>query len=88
MIKQMTFKGKNEKYDCGKIEKLAQLYLDNQLDDRQKRLFDEHLEYCLPCDKKIEFEKKLKEIVHKKSSNEDAVTNLRKKLSNIISDLN
>jgi mycothiol system anti-sigma-R factor len=87
MIKQMTFQGKSEKYDCAKIEKMAQLYLDNQLDDQQKKLFDEHLEYCLPCDKKIEFEKKLKEMIQVKLSNKDAVDNLRNKLSQIIGNL-
>ncbi len=52
-----------KKYNCADIEQLAQKYIDNQLDDHQRKLFDEHLEYCLPCDKKIQFEFKLREIV-------------------------
>ena len=84
----MKSKEKHKKYDCADIEKLAQQYVDNHLDDKQKKLFDEHLEYCLPCDKKIEFEHKLKDIIRKKLSNKDAVDNLRNSISKIISDLN
>jgi hypothetical protein len=49
----MTSKENYKKYNCADIEKLAQQYLDNQLDENKKKLFNEHLEYCLPCDKKI-----------------------------------
>lgn len=58
-----------KRYDCGDIENLYQQYLDNELDEEQKKLFEEHLEYCLPCDKKISFEMKLKEYIHSKSVN-------------------
>ena len=84
----MTSKENYKKYNCADIEKLAQQYLDNQLDENKKKLFNEHLEYCLPCDKKIEFEHKLKDIIRKKLSNKDAVDNLRNSISKIISDLN
>ncbi len=57
----------HKKFNCADVEKLAQRYIDNQLDEEEKRLFDEHLEYCLPCDKKIQFEFKLKEIVKSKA---------------------
>ena len=83
----MTSKENYKKYNCADIEKLAQQYLDNQLDENKKKLFNEHLEYCLPCDKKIEFEQKLKEIVHKKLSSKDNIDELKKKLSKIISSL-
>jgi anti-sigma factor (TIGR02949 family) len=83
----MTLKENYKKYNCADIEKLAQQYLDNQLDENKKKLFNEHLEYCLPCDKKIEFEQKLKEIVHKKLSSKDNIDDLKKKLSKIISSL-
>ncbi len=52
-----------KKFNCAEIEQLAQKYVDNQLDEQQRKLFDEHLEYCLPCDKKIQFEFKLREMV-------------------------
>ena len=58
------------KYDCADIEQLAQRYVDNQLNKQERGLFEEHLEYCLPCDKKIQFEFKLKEIVRKKAKKE------------------
>lgn len=56
-----------EKYNCDQVERLAQKYVDNQLSDIERKLFDEHLEYCLPCDKKIQLEFKLKEIVRIKA---------------------
>jgi hypothetical protein len=56
-----------KRYDCGDIEHLYQQYLDNELNEEQKKLFEEHLEYCLPCDKKISFEMKLKEYIHSKA---------------------
>ncbi len=57
----------HKKYNCADVEQLAQRYVDNRLNAEERRLFDEHLEYCLPCDKKIQFEFKLKEIVRLKS---------------------
>jgi len=83
----MTSKKNHKQYNCSDIEKLAQQYLDNQLDEKEKKLFNEHLEYCLPCDKKIEFEQKLKEIIHKKLSHKEAVDNLKHNIIKIISDL-
>lgn len=64
----MTQQSENhKKYSCKEIEKMAQLYVDNQLNDEQRLSFEEHLEYCLPCDKKILFEIKLKETVRLKA---------------------
>jgi len=65
---QMTPNSK-KRYDCGDIEDLYQQYIDNELSDEQKKLFEEHLEYCLPCDKKISFELKLKEYIKSKTAN-------------------
>jgi len=61
----------HNKYDCADIEKLVQRYIDGILSKEEKSLFEEHIEYCLPCDKKVEFEQKLKEIVHLKSREKD-----------------
>ena len=83
----MTSKEKHEKYNCTEIEKFAQQFLDNQLTEQEKALFNEHLEYCLPCDKKIEFEKKLKEIVQRKLSSKEAIDKIKKNISNMINDL-
>ncbi|MEJ2543394.1 MAG: zf-HC2 domain-containing protein [Calditrichaceae bacterium] len=82
----MTSKENHKKYNCDDIEKYAQQYLDDQLDENKKKLFNEHLEYCLPCDKKMEFEQKLKEIVHKKLSHKEAVDNLKRNLNKFITD--
>jgi len=77
----------HQKYNCADVEKLAQQYLDNQLDDNQKILFNEHLEYCLPCDKKIEFEMKLKDIIKAKVRQEAPISKLKSRLSQILNDL-
>lgn len=83
----MTSKKKPDHFNCADVESLAQQYLDNQLDEEQIRLFNEHLDYCLPCDKKIEFEKKLKEIIRQKSRDKAPVSLLKSKLSEILGDL-
>jgi len=75
-------------YDCADIEKLAQQYVDGQLNAQQNRLFEEHLEYCLPCDKKIQFEIKLKEIVRKKGKEALPPQEIKIKLKKILTDLN
>ena len=60
----------NKHFDCADIEKYIQQYIDNMLDEEKKRLFEEHIEYCLPCDKKVEFEKKFKEVIRLKVKQE------------------
>ena len=52
-------KNDQDKFDCHDVEKNVQAYLDNRLSENEIQLFEDHLSYCLPCDKKIEFEKKL-----------------------------
>ena len=75
------------RYDCADIEKLAQQYIDGQLNEEQNRLFEEHLEYCLPCDKKIQFELKLKAIVRIKAKDKIEEPQIRSKLKKILNDL-
>jgi anti-sigma factor (TIGR02949 family) len=60
-----------KKYDCAEIEKRVQAFLDNQVSDKELLMIEDHLSYCLPCDKKVEFERRLKEIIkHKAAENE------------------
>jgi len=63
VISQMISKQKPKNLDCSDIENLVQQYLDNVLDSEARCSFEEHLEYCLPCDKKIEFESRLRTLV-------------------------
>ena len=72
------------KYDCADIEKHVHAYIDDKLTRTEKVLFEEHLDYCLPCDKKIEFEKKLKEFVKLKVSEKDYPRKLDEELLKII----
>jgi anti-sigma factor (TIGR02949 family) len=60
---------KNEKVklECKDLEKMLHAYLDHQLSKKELKLFEEHLEYCIPCDKKIEFETRLKKIIQIKA---------------------
>lgn len=79
---------KKDKYDCAEIEKYVQQYLDGMLSEEEKRLFDEHLDYCLPCDKKIEFEKKLKDVVKLKIKRVLPPEQLNNQIDTILKDLN
>ena len=73
-----------QKYNCKDIEKFVQKFIDNQLsiDDTEK--FKQHLDYCLPCDKKLEFEMKLKEIIKIKAKSHSSPENILIQLKKII----
>jgi anti-sigma factor (TIGR02949 family) len=73
-----------KKYDCKDIEKKVQAYLDNRLSAKEVLLLEDHLTYCLPCDKKIEFEKRLKEIIKLKASEKSYPAKLETELKKII----
>jgi len=79
---------KKSSYDCKEIEKYVQQYIDGVLDSDTMKLFDEHLDYCLPCDKKVAFEKRLKDVVRikvKKTMSQDKIND---KINNILKDIN
>ncbi len=73
-----------DKFDCQDVEKNVQAYLDNMLSEREALLLEDHLSYCLPCDKKIEFEKKFKEFVRLKSSEKSYPSELESELKKIV----
>lgn len=79
---------KTRKFDCADIEKYVHKYLDGVLSHHDLILFEEHLDYCLPCDKKIEFEKKLKDTVRLKIKSNISTEILQERVSKMISDLN
>ncbi len=76
----MTSKKIKTHFNCADIEKLTQRYVDGKLNEQENRLFEEHLEYCLPCDKKIQFELKLKKIIHEKGKEAVSAVEVRKHL--------
>ena len=76
---------KSKGLDCADIEKMVQKYLDGYLSEKEVSLVEEHLDYCLPCDKKIEFEKKIKEFVKNKASEKKHPQNIDTKLKKILS---
>ena len=75
-----------KKYDCAEVEKRVQAYLDNYLSDEEILKIEDHLSYCLPCDKKVEFELKLKELIKQKASENDYPKILEEELKKIIKD--
>jgi len=77
-------KNDQDKFDCHDVEKNVQAYLDNRLSERDVLLLEDHLSYCLPCDKKIEFEKKFKEFIRLKSSEKSYPSKLESELKKII----
>ncbi len=77
-------KTNQKKYDCAEIEKRVQAYLDNHLSDEEILMIEDHLSYCLPCDKKVEFEQKLKEIIKHKAAEKEYPKSLGDELKKII----
>ncbi len=74
-------------FDCADVEKYVQQYLDNVLDEEKKRLFEEHIDYCLPCDKKVEFERKFREIVRLKTKRLVPAEEVNEKLKNLLKNI-
>lgn len=74
-----------KKYNCDDIESLAQAYLDGFLSNKEVTLLEEHLDYCLPCDKKIEFEKRVKEIIKEKAKEQTLPDRVKEELKKMIS---
>ena len=79
-------KTKQKKYNCADIEKKVQLFLDDRLPENEYTAFEDHLSYCLPCDKKVEFEKKFKELVRIKASEKSYPTKLSEELKKMLHD--
>ena len=81
----MKTTAENKKHNCDDIEKNVQKFLDDQLSETEKETFEQHLDNCLPCDKKIEFEIKLKSIMKIKSQEINYPKELEQELKKIIS---
>ena len=81
----MTNLKDKKKYNCDDVESLAQAYLDGFLSNKEAILLEEHLDYCLPCDKKIEFEKRVKEIVKEKAKEQTLPDKIKDELKKMIS---
>lgn len=77
-------KTESEKYDCAEVEKRVQAYLDNFLSDEEILKIEDHLSYCLPCDKKVEFEKRLKTLIKHRASEKEYPKSLEEELKKII----
>jgi len=75
---------KVDKFDCTDVEKRVQRFIDGYLDDTETALIYEHLDHCLPCDKKIEFEKKLKEFIRLKAREKSYPKSLENDLKNLL----
>ena len=72
------------KYDCAEVEKRVQAYLDDHLSEEEVLKIEDHLSYCLPCDKKVEFEQRLKELIKHKASEKDYPQSLLDDLKKLI----
>jgi anti-sigma factor (TIGR02949 family) len=73
-----------KKFDCKDIEKNVQAYLDDRLSEKEILKIEEHLSYCLPCDKKVEFEKRLKKLIKLKAAEKSYPKKLELELKKII----
>jgi len=77
-----------KKFNCQDVEKKVQAFLDGQLEKEQVLLIEEHLDYCLPCDKKIEFEKKLRFVIKSKVRENSHPKKLDLELKRLLNDKN
>ena len=77
-------KSDKKKFDCKDIEKNVQAYLDDRLSEKEILKIEEHLSYCLPCDKKVEFEKRLKKLIKLKAAEKSYPKKLELELKKII----
>ena len=73
-----------KKFNCDEVEKRVKAYLDNELSEEELLIIQDHLSYCLPCDKKLEFEQKLKEIIKHKATEKEYPLALEAELKKII----
>lgn len=80
----MKAKKEIKKYDCADIEHNVQRFIDGQLGDHELKMFEEHLNNCLPCDKKVEFEKRIIDIVKRKLKSDYPTDRLINDLNKII----
>ncbi|HKV46197.1 MAG TPA: mycothiol system anti-sigma-R factor [bacterium] len=65
------------------LEKLWQ-YLDRELDGESTSELHRHLEECRHCFSKVEFEQRLRAIVRRSCSGEQAPAELRERLSRLL----
>ncbi|HLW60411.1 MAG TPA: mycothiol system anti-sigma-R factor [bacterium] len=65
------------------LEKLWQ-YLDRELDGESSSELQRHLEECRHCFSKVEFEQRLRAIVRRSCSGEQAPAELRERLSRLL----
>jgi mycothiol system anti-sigma-R factor len=65
------------------LEKLWQ-YLDRELDGESSSELQRHLEECRHCFSKVEFEQRLRAIVRRSCSGEQAPAELRERLTRLL----
>lgn len=71
--------------DCDQILEQIEVYLDLELDDRQR--CDEikrHLELCPPCMDRVEFRASLRLLISKKCSGEDMPAALQERVAAVV----
>jgi len=77
-------KTEKKKFDCKDIEKNVQAYLDGRLSEKEILKIEDHLSYCLPCDKKVDFEKRLKKLIKLKAAEKSYPKKLELELKKIL----
>jgi anti-sigma factor (TIGR02949 family) len=77
-------KNPKDKFDCAEVEKRVQQFIDGVLTEEETALIYEHIDFCLPCDKKIEFEKKLKNFIRRKAGETSYPPSLQAELKKLL----
>lgn len=66
--------------DCQEFIEKYQLYLDQELNEKQYRTFEKHIRHCSQCGRRIQFEIQFKTTIVKKFEGREAPKELQKKI--------
>ena len=72
--------------DCNEVLKEVELFLDGELPSGQWLVIQQHIEICAPCGERVEFRRRLKEIVAAKCGSEDVPASLLGRVRSLLQD--
>lgn len=72
--------------DCNEVLKEVELFLDGELPSGEWLLIQQHIEVCVPCGERVEFRRRLKEIVAAKCGSEDVPPALLGRVRSLLED--
>lgn len=68
--------------DCRQIIKIYQMYVDEEMDTRERRSLKSHIEDCPHCKVRIKFEVQFQTTITKKLQSRSAPSELKERIKN------